>query len=450
MRVFHISLGYGKIIDERYNGMEYLVEFSEKNLRLWVKRKDLKFLDPPPSSEIPQTININPMGGGDLKSRSIVELLKLGIVPSFAVAEFTFGRDEIIERFKVLVENFNRNKGDVVVVIGDYGSGKTHILNYFWQYLLNKSFGVTYVSANFLVLIFSKPLTFYSEAVKNFKWIHKGEEHDFEKFLNRVLEADIDIRHPILTPFFKAYKKGRDRDLLLRYIRGDNLRREHLDFIKKWYLPVLLNHRSASDIYTNLLSCYGFLLEKIGSPGLAIIIDEAEEIFFPYFYDLGGRKIAYSALKGLILAALSEPELTRLKLTGRNFFPVGKEGAFGLIHSGVRPMPYLFQVPSRLFLILGITPRNSWEYEHLIKLIPPDNQFQLTQMERKDGEALIEKLLEIYSKAFPQFELDRAIGNKIKNEYKWEIGKRNLRLIIREIIDFLDLSRHKMASPRMV
>ncbi len=61
------------------------------------------------------------------KSRRMVEAFRLGIVPYDCVSDFIFGRAEEIQ---ILTDWLDQPDSNAMLTVGEYGTGKTHLLHY--------------------------------------------------------------------------------------------------------------------------------------------------------------------------------------------------------------------------------------------------------------------------------------------------------------------------------
>lgn len=124
-RVYHHKYGLGKIIGERYKGLELQVEF-ENGKRRWIKADELIFL--PVSHPSPTTLSnmSSQHQSTKFRYRRMIEAFRLGIVPYDCVDDFTFGRDTEISQ----IRKWLLSPEGALFVTGEYGSGKTHLMHY--------------------------------------------------------------------------------------------------------------------------------------------------------------------------------------------------------------------------------------------------------------------------------------------------------------------------------
>ncbi|MCP2621183.1 ATP-binding protein, partial [Candidatus Aminicenantes bacterium AC-334-E05] len=351
-KVFHPALGEGTVLDQRSSGMYLFVKF-ERGPKLWVNASALNILIPELKKPVAKP-KIVPLNEEALNARKMIEAFRMGVVPYFKIEKFTFGREEELQK---IFNNFENKKGGVIIIEGVYGSGKTHLLDYIYSWGLKNGFGVSRTELDYFDVAPYKPKHVYRELIKNFRFLEKGKEKDFRFFLKKISKFELQEFHPFLSPAFEILRKNKENNVFWDWIEGEELRRENLDFLKLWKLPVLLDHTPASDIYCNLLTSYSYFLKKLGYRGLILILDEVETLFPIWF--LGKKELGFHFYKGLISVAKNDRrclELDLKELRSFEFVGVGKLDKYNFVHSGVRPLPYLYSEPSYLFLVLSLTP----------------------------------------------------------------------------------------------
>jgi chromosomal replication initiation ATPase DnaA len=111
-------------------------------------------------------------GAGEIynKARGI-EAFRLGIVPHQDVESFTFGREKPIAVLDEALANLARGQGDVFMVEGDYGSGKTHLLEYVHHRALASGMATSLVQFDPAEVSPHRPKRVYREIVHNLRYI---------------------------------------------------------------------------------------------------------------------------------------------------------------------------------------------------------------------------------------------------------------------------------------
>ena len=447
MKVRHPVFGIGEVLRERWMGMEYLVRFEDRNLVLWIKSEEVTLLDgtpPPPTTTAPRLLQSRPSRGGDFQARRMIEAFRLGIVPRFAIREFTFGRDSELRVFHTLLQEYHQTHGQVLLLEGPYGSGKTHFLDYLREQFLENGFAVSMIELHPMAGTPTRPKHIYREICRNFQVrLPNGKNGTFRDFLGESIEStQLPKPHPFLSPLFRALRKNPDDPYLWAYIQGEPLDRDYLDHLHHWRLPVLLDHSSAADIYVNLLTAYGFLLQQLGHPGLALLFDEGEGVFFTYVTHYDRWIMALMFLKGLLATALNAPETQTLDLTGETFYPVGKRDAWGRVHSGVRPMPYAYHLPSHLFVVAAFTPLMQETYLSMLQEIPSKHWLTLQPLSSQAYEEMFDATVRVYQRAFPDFVPSKEEMAKVRNRLLRNLSAIDPRTFLENLVHQLDLLRH--------
>jgi hypothetical protein len=436
-KVFHSAFGEGTVIDQRSSGMYLYVKF-DRGPKLWVNASALNILVPELKKPIlkPKALPLNEEG---LNARKMIEAFRIGIVPYFKIENFTFGRENELQK---VFNHFKHNKGGVIIIEGVYGSGKTHLLDYIYCWGLKNGFGVSRTELDYFDVAPYRPKHVYRELIKNFRLKENDKEKDFRYFLKKISQLELPHVHPFLSPAFDILKKNEENNIFWDWIEGEELRRENLDYLKLWKLPVLLDHTPASDIYCNLLSSYSYFLRKIGYKGLILILDEVETLFPIWFW--GKRELGFHFYKGLISVAKNNEKCLKVnlkELKSFNMVGVGKLDKYNFVHSGVRPLPYLFSKPSHLFLILSLTPSPSYYYKKIRELVDEKEVIKLSKISEKDFRKMFDEVINLYKKAYSPQNFNSEIIEKIYNELE-ERMENGIRIFLRSAVERLDILRY--------
>jgi hypothetical protein len=123
--VYHHSHGRGIAGEPRKGGLEYQVRF-DNGIIAWVRTDDLDLDSVPGSSAIfRQADRERPV---NFVERKVIEALRLGIVPDEGLQLFTIGRETEISALQSWLDTPSEPGR---LVIGAYGTGKTHLLSHF-------------------------------------------------------------------------------------------------------------------------------------------------------------------------------------------------------------------------------------------------------------------------------------------------------------------------------
>lgn len=438
--VYHQIFGRGIVIDDRFRRTQFLVRF-ERGFTLWIQRSSLLLLKKYEKKVAP--IEVKPAKEGDFQARRMIEAFRLGIVPYYGVEDFTFGRRREIRRIEREFETFKRDGGNIFLIEGEYGTGKTHLMDYISLYALKNKFAISRIELDPFDVAPYKPRRVYREIVRNLSFIKDGTTYDFKGLLRLSKEIRLPKSHLFFSKVIDLLKRDENEALLWDWIEGEETPREYLNFWHKWKLPVILNHRSAVDIISYLLSGVGYIVKKMRVNGLVLLIDEGETLFHLYSRLTG--EFGFSLYKGLVHTTLGDKRLLNFKLKGFTDLGIGVLDENGFVHSGVRATPYLYKTPSRIFLILSITPTPSLYYEKVSSLFPSRKKISLGNLEREEYEKMFNKIIKIYAKAYKtKFPSDRI--ERIKKRVM-SIYRKGLRPFLKSTIEELDILRHYGDTP---
>lgn len=152
--VRHPQYGEGHITAIYRNGSEWMVRFKS-GLRFRRPRhefegqqeKSVKPLTAPPS--MPDFV---PMMRTQFDARQMIEALRVGVAPVQHIKELTIGLDDERTSLTSGLKQAHECGGAVRAVIGDYGFGKSHIVELTAQQALERNFLVATVSLDLLEL----------------------------------------------------------------------------------------------------------------------------------------------------------------------------------------------------------------------------------------------------------------------------------------------------------
>lgn len=448
----HPLLGKGKILNARWRDQELLVQF-DGGLEIWVPKSTIKV-----QSSHQRGIASNLRIGrkrlprstprktykGNITERRMIEAFKLGIVPHEQVKDFTFGREKEIEKLERGFERLEKESGSVLTIEGEYGSGKTHFLDYIYFTALEKNYAVAKTALDPIDVTPYDPKSIYRELVESFKFKGGG----FREFLKESAKVDNLEGHRFLNPILQQLRDGDIEEDLWKWIEAEHQPRWYLNKFKELRkLPLLPNFSTAADNYCYLLSGIATLSKKLGLKGFVILIDEAETLFHTWWRTVSLDR-GVNFFKGLALTALGEipTTLTSQQIRKDEWLNAYVEdtGNHILIHRGVRTCmtPYLYKNPSNIFLVLAFTPTVLSAYQNILDTIGDKGiHTYLLKLNLSDFKEIFERLIEIYTSAFPETEIKKYekdyIFHKVKN-----FTTQGVRAFIKASIEAFDLHRY--------
>jgi hypothetical protein len=331
-----------------------------------------------------------------ISSKRLLEAFRLGIVPHQDIEYFTFGRGFELSEIEGGLKRLRQGKGDVFLVEGGYGSGKTHLLEYVHHLSLRYGFVTTYCELSIQEAPLYRPKRVYRELVYNLRYIKENAEYRYRDLLRTAAHLNVKD-HCFLTPVL-GYLTGLHEDdskneVFWQWIEGESTKEYAIDRRSPFRvrggqkIPALYDYSTAADYYSYILSGLSFVAHESGLGGLVIILDEVETITHIWEYLQYSRGLNF--LEGLIQSALGNEELMRLETR--------------MMHNRVRPTPYTYRHPY-LLLILASTPIHGLRgFEGVRDLI--SKRIILRKFSKPELELIYNNLYDVYTCAYPNFAL---------------------------------------------
>ena len=381
--VAHPIFGEGIVEASRWDGAELRVRFRS-GLELWLPAKWFR------------PITVKHIKLDRISSKRLLEAFRLGIVPHQDIEYFTFGRGFELSEIEVGLKRLQQGVGDVYLVEGGYGSGKTHLLEYIHHMSVKYGFVTTYCELSVQETPLYRPKRVYRELVHNLRYIKQSSEYRYRDLLKEGARMQIHD-HCFLTPVLRYLRNFDDADtkneVFWQWIEGESTKEYAIDPRSPFRvrggqkIPALYDYSTAADYYSYILSGLSSLANKSGSGGIVIILDEVETITHIWEYDLYNRGLNF--LEGLIQAALDKDDLKKLD--------------HRMLHNRVRPTPYIYK-DCHILLILASTPIHGLRgFEGVRELI--QKRILLRKFSRPELELIYNNLYDVYICAYPDFVL---------------------------------------------
>jgi hypothetical protein len=275
----------------------------------------------------------------DVDARSLIEALRMGIVPQRHAHAFTFGQTSA----RRTIDAWLTRKGDgAMVLVGGYGTGKTHLLHYLQADALAQGYAVASAALDLFEVPLHQPKRVYAALAEHFRYRVPGKAPaDLQHFLLTAQEHGALRKHP----FFSLLENTNDleqQDILDWLLaRGDAIRPEGA--------RALPDTATAANVYTYLLSSLAYLAKYVfGLEGIVLFIDEVEALDAGYVN-------AYQDDKSVnFLRALLQVSSGGSKLAPHWH---GEPANAPLTSSGYhQDIPFSFSNPSHLRTMLALTP----------------------------------------------------------------------------------------------
>jgi hypothetical protein len=427
--VSHPVFGDGEILDSRWHGTELLVQF-QSGLRLWLPTQRVRLLsnigDFLPGEAQPALVEID-----TIQARRMIEAFRLGIVPHQDVESFTFGREKPIAVLDGALANLARGQGDVFMVEGEYGSGKTHLLEYVHHRALASGMVTSLVQFDPAEVSPHRPKRVYREIVHNLRYIKEATEHGFRDLLRSGTSLDMKdhvFLGPVLAKLCRVDAGQQQSEVFWQWIEGESTK-EYATEQKSPFrvkggqrIPALYDFSTAADLYCNILSGLSWMARELGMKGLVLLVDEAETV--THLWDIMYLAKSVNFMDGLVRTAQNDPDLKRINDR--------------MVHNQVRPVPYIYRDPS-LLLVFATTP-SPYDYAYIKLANRIKHRVELEPLEDKALLDAFSTMVMIYRRAYPSF----TISDLDQKRLLREASRRNIegvRAFIKFSIEALDVTR---------
>lgn len=385
------------------------------------------------------------------EKRQVLEALRLGVVPMRGLMAYTVGRDREIETFRSMIED--PGCGRAVAVLGDYGTGKTHMLELMQHLALARNWVVGRTWLDPQEAPPSKPRRVYSALARSLVYPDRLEAG--ECGLLPLLEGEpVDLcdgdgcDHVFLGPalrFARALSESLDQDpgslalaelssRMLDWIEGratgvsqDLQRSMHRRLHVRDRVLALSDFGTLPRVYGYMISGLGMLARKRGYAGLLLLLDETE-LFSAL--DLEARSRAVDVFRVLLSAALpqgDEIDVSEVRRGGRGI---------------IRRLPPRFGHQSHVAIGLAATP-GSLSETFLRETLGASRVLELSSFGREEFYEMGDRVFALYLDAHPGLNPAVIAGLESKMDLWLSRGfPSGPREFGRRVVDFLDQCRH--------
>jgi hypothetical protein len=387
----------------------------------------------------------------------LVEALRLGVIPAGHVQWYTVGRDEVLAAVRRDLDA-TATRGQMRILVGDYGTGKSHLLEWIREEALARGFLVGSVALDDREVTCAHPKRIYRRLVADMAYpertgsgIGSGSPHraGLAPLLDELLatgEFPRDGGRPDFHPYLdaalhklaaaRAKKLYDQEELVIEWIEGhpsaESETTNHiLRALRGPRLPAMPDYRTFGHVYGYLLGGLACVARRAGYSGLVLLLDEAE-----FFQTLSKANQAFARH---VLACLA--------LASRGANRVCFEAA-ALVKGGQaahRKFPFVSSEDQPLYTVVCLTPVE--QIRAILGALVPFEQVsvELAPLAPADYQELFRRL----TAAYPVPERQRALLDALAEP----MGKalfagvqvdalRNPRAVMKLIVEFLDVLRH--------
>lgn len=314
--VQHPQYGAGVITAIYRNGSEWLVRF-DSGLRFRRPRHEFtgqQDVAVTPAAPLPLTV-AKPMPPSQFQARQLLEALRVGVAPAQHIKELTIGLEAERARLAEGLVAAHQIGGAVRAVIGEYGYGKTHLVELAAQDALDRNFLVAAASLDLGETPAHRGFAIYSSLMHNLRYAdsdERGLEPLIERALNTpnwrdrlwtatTVENDpLDVGLYAINSTASSRQRKAWREWLMGGRRTKAMNKAAPRGVK---FPSIyrVGHNARQLAY--LLSGVSVLARLAGYSGLCVLIDEAESYSLLQAYqrpkaDAFFSAVIYAALQG--------------------------------------------------------------------------------------------------------------------------------------------------------
>jgi len=475
-RIRHPDWGAGTVLGLLRGGRVVKVAFDEMPNAPWeIPRKELKSDSDPLKAGVAtkaagamgrqkarkpigpkEEVASPPPTDTAVTARQAIEALRLGVVPSAHLDTYTVGRDiELVVVYQDLQSAVR--DGGFRVVLGDYGTGKTHFLEMAEILALEEGFLATRATLDSREVLPNKPRRIYHQLARGIRYPDDPgmEPRGLRPLLERAADDVGLIRrwsgrnspdyHPYLGPalFYLAVLRAgeNDEDLferLLDWIEGSEVasnveleERLRRTTAARTRLYALKDFRTVTHLYTLLLGGIAELARQVGYKGLAIMVDEAE-----FYSVLRGEDRTFADILFRTFAAACLPR--SMLLFDPEVLPKGGQP----IH---KSFSYRYRSEQPLYCIFALThdPEGSAALE---RSLPETRFMELEPFSVADYVTLSDRVLALYGLAqtglTPSKDLATLLA-KVREPCHLSGLIDNPRQALKFITELADITRHR-------
>ena len=315
-QVEHPQFGAGQITAVYRNGSEWMVRF-ESGLRF--RRPKSEFVgdgetiaEPSPLYNAP--FQAEPMPKSQREARQLIESLRLGIAPAQHIPELTIDLQAEQASLIAGLNQAHQHGGAVRAVVGEYGYGKSHLVELATQEALNRNFLVATVSLDLLELPPHRGFAIYREAMRHLRY-PDTDERGLDVLLEKTAVSHTVTQLQTLSPAetdplviglqaIASTASSRQRKAWAEWLMGGR-RTKLMNKAKPRGLkfPSIYKTGHNARLIAFLLTAVSTLARLGNYSGLCLLVDEAESYSLLYPYqrpkaDMFFQAVIYAALRG--------------------------------------------------------------------------------------------------------------------------------------------------------
>lgn len=378
--------------------------------------------------------------GADAEAWQAVEALRLGVVPFERAAAYTVGREDALAGLHEMLEG----GAGMRVLLGDYGHGKTHLLDLFEHAARAAGYATARATLDPAEVPPSHPKRLYHALMAGFRCPDAPDPSPgplFERLRDSAahLERDGARYSRFLTPALRAHRDRTNTDLhdqMRDYVLGHAIDAATLDAQVRYMdwtderLLALSDFRTYGRVYGHLLGTWATWCRDAGYRGLVVLLDEAERMTA---LDAEHRRLASEVMAHYAAATLPRDALA--------FEP---ERLYRGGHAALKALPLRFAADQPLSAVLALTRDPLIEAQLRTLVGDASVRIELQALRPEVGAALVGRVTDLYRAAYPGVQIDAALLQRLHRlvaaTYPFDAGVP--RRIVRATVSLLDCLRH--------
>ena len=353
--VEHPQYGRGRIVAQYRNGTEWMVHFAS-GLRF--RRSRLEFNGQRPRETLVSAGNLSrivpmPMAPDHWEARHLIESLRVGVAPAQRIRDLTIGLEAERKSLTQALHQAHSEGGATRAVLGEYGYGKSHVIELTTQEALDCNFLVAVTSLDLHELPPHRAFDIYGSLMRNLRY-PQSDERGLGPLLAEITKT------PALQAKFSESAPEADDPLVCglqalgessssdkraawqNWLMGGRKER-WMDWAMKRSRPrgfrfpsIYRNSHNARQI-AYLLTGISVLARLAGYSGLCVLLDEAESYSLLYPYQRPKASLFFSAV---VRAALGHSAI-RINPDG---LPQHRFREYPIRYGGSQSLFFLFTV----------------------------------------------------------------------------------------------------------
>lgn len=342
-----------------------------------------------------------------------LESLRLGVVPVAGVQRYTVGR----ERELAAVAGLLRQSRGCRVLWGDYGTGKTHLLETAQNLALEQGYAAARVTLDPREHALSNPQRLYREIVNSARYgdqLRPAIDWLFETLASKgdptYTWSNGSNASRFFSPYLLALREERhDQIPILRdYVAGQSLDNSTLKDAATavgWKGPpplVMSDYRTYGRMYIHLIGQLSRWFADAGARGLVVLFDEVERVEALRYVD---QFYALEVLKHYAAVTMHPRDLA--------FDP---EDLYKGGHAVHKSLPLRVDAAQPLIAVFALTPLEEIQERFHEVTTTSAYDIELGPLDESLLPQLVSRIAEIYSIAYPSYSMSHSIRLDIARE----------------------------------